>query len=176
MTHIPHASHWGAFSAEVRDGRIVAAHPFPHDPEPSPIIHGAADAVHAANRIARPYVRKGWLEGDRAGGTPRGAEAFVPVNWDTATRLVAGELTRVREAHGAASIYGGSYGWSSAGRFHHAKTQVQRMLAATGGFTNSVTSYSQGAAQVLLPHVMGDISSCVGPVPDWRSICAHAKL
>jgi biotin/methionine sulfoxide reductase len=176
MTHIPHASHWGAFSAEVRDGRVVAAHPFPHDPEPSPIIHGAAAAVHAANRIDRPYVRKGWLEGDRAGGTPRGAEAFVPVSWDTATRLVAEELRRVREAHGAASIFGGSYGWSSAGRLHHAKTQVQRMLAATGGFSTSFTSYSHAAAQILLPHVTGDFSCCVGPVAEWRAICQHAKI
>jgi biotin/methionine sulfoxide reductase len=132
--------------------------------------------VHAANRIDRPYARKGWLDGDRAGGTLRGDDKFVPLDWDTATRLVADELRRVRETHGAPSVFGGSYGWSSAGRFHHAKTQVQRMLSATGGFTTSLTSYSHGAAQVLLPHVMGDFACCVGPVTDWRSICAHAKL
>ena len=176
MTHIPHASHWGAFTAEVRDGRIIAAHPFAHDPEPSPIIRGTAEAVHAANRIDRPYARKAWLDGDRAGGTLRGADKFVPLDWDTATRLVAGELRRVRDAHGAQAVFGGSYGWASAGRFHHAKTQVQRMLSATGGFTTSLTSYSHGAAQVLLPHVMGDIACVVGPVTDWRSICTHAKL
>jgi biotin/methionine sulfoxide reductase len=176
MTHIPHASHWGAFSAEVRDGRIIASHPFAHDPEPSPIIHGTADAVHAANRIDRPYARKAWLEGDRDGGTLRGGGAFVALDWDVATRLVAEELRRVRETHGAPSVFGGSYGWSSAGRFHHAKTQVQRLLSAAGGFTTSLTSYSHGAAQVLLPHVMGDIACCVGPVTDWRSICGHTKL
>jgi biotin/methionine sulfoxide reductase len=176
MTHVPHASHWGAFTAEVHDGRIVAAHPFAQDPDPSPILCGTAAAVHAANRIDRPYARKGWLDGDRAGGTLRGDDKFVPLDWDTATRLVADELRRVRETHGAPSVFGGSYGWSSAGRFHHAKTQVQRMLSATGGFTTSLTSYSHGAAQVLLPHVMGDFACCVGPVTDWRSICAHAKL
>jgi biotin/methionine sulfoxide reductase len=176
MTHIPHASHWGAFSAEVHNGRIVAAHPFVHDPDPSPIISGTAAAVHAANRIDRPYARKGWLDGDRAGGTLRGDEPFVPLDWDTATLLVAEELRRVHDTHGAASVFGGSYGWSSAGRFHHAKTQVQRMLAAAGGFTTSLTSYSHGAAQVLLPHVMGDVACVVGPVTDWRAICANAKL
>ena len=176
MTHIHHASHWGAFSAEVRDGRIIASHPFVHDPEPSPIIHGTADAVHAANRIDRPYARKAWLEGDRDGGTLRGGDAFVALDWDVATRLVAEELRRVHETHGAPSVFGGSYGWSSAGRFHHAKTQVQRLLSAAGGFTTSLTSYSHGAAQVLLPHVMGDIACCVGPVTDWRSICGHTKL
>jgi biotin/methionine sulfoxide reductase len=176
MTHIPHASHWGAFSAEVRDGRIIASHPFAHDPEPSPIIQGTADAVHAANRIDRPYVRKAWLEGDRAGGTLRGDDSFVALDWDAATRLVGEELRRVHQMHGAPSVFGGSYGWSSAGRFHHAKTQVQRLLSAAGGFTTSLTSYSHGAAQVLLPHVMGDAACCVGPVTDWRSICGHAGL
>ena len=165
MTHIPHASHWGAFSAEVRDGRIIASHPFVHDPEPSPIIHGTADAVHAANRIDRPYARKAWLEGDRDGGTLRGGDAFVALDWDVATRLVAEELRRVTNTWWP-SVFGGSYGWSSAGRFHHAKTQVQRLLSAAGGFTTSLTSYSHGAAQVLLPHVMGDIACCVGPVTD----------
>ena len=176
MTRIPHASHWGAFSVELRDGRIIAAHPFAQDPDPSPIIHGVAGAVHAANRIDRPYVRQGWLRGDRAGGTPRGAEPFIPLDWDTATRLVAEELRRVRETYGAASTFGGSYGWSSAGRFHHAKTQVQRMLAAAGGFSTSFTAYSHAAAQVLLAHVMGDFACCVGPVAEWRAICRHARL
>ena len=172
----PHASHWGAFDAIVRDGRIVDVRPFATDRDPSPIIYGAGDAVHAANRIDRPYVRKGWLNGDRSGGTLRGNEPFVPLEWDRATRLVADELARVRSAHGAASVFGGSYGWSSAGRFHHAQTQVQRMLAATGGFTNHRTSYSYGAAQVLLPHIVGDFACAVGPVADWRAIAQHAKL
>jgi biotin/methionine sulfoxide reductase len=172
----PHTSHWGAFDAVVQNGRIVDVRPFARDADPSPIIYGAADAVHAANRIDRPYVRKGWLNGDRSGGTPRGNDPFVPLDWDQATRLVADELTRVRDAHGPASVFGGCYGWSSAGRFHHAKTQVQRMLAATGGFTNSVTSYSHAAAQMLLPHVVGDFDCALGPIADWRGIARHAKL
>jgi biotin/methionine sulfoxide reductase len=172
----PHASHWGAFDAVVQDGRIVDVRPFARDPEPSPIIYGAADAVHAANRVDRPYVRKGWLNGDRSGGTLRGDEPFVPLDWDNATRLVADELTRVRDAHGPASVFGGSYGWSSAGRFHHAQSQLQRMLSATGGFTGHTTSYSHGAAQTLLPHVVGDFACAVGPVADWRAIAQHAKL
>jgi biotin/methionine sulfoxide reductase len=172
----PHASHWGAFDAVVQNKRIVDVRPFARDLDPSPIIYGAADAVHAANRIDRPYVRRGWLNGDRTGGTLRGNEPFVPVEWDIAIRLVADELARVREAHGPASVFGGSYGWSSAGRFHHAQTQLQRMLAVTGGFTNHITSYSHGAAQTLLPHVVGDFACAVGPVADWRAIARHAKL
>ena len=58
----------------------------------------------------------------------------------------------VRE-HDNTSIYGGSYGWASAGRFHHAQSQLHRFLNCIGGCTRSVNSYSTAAAQVILPHV-----------------------
>src|ERR1700758_4074235 len=93
----PPAAHWGAFDTLVRDGRIVDVRPFGRDPAPSSIIRGTADAVHAANRIDRPYGRRGWLNGDRAGATRRGDEPFVPLEWNTAVRLVAQELARVRD-------------------------------------------------------------------------------
>jgi biotin/methionine sulfoxide reductase len=173
---IPTASHWGAFSALVQDGRITGVRPFAQDSAPSPIIHGTAEAVHGKNRIDRPYVRRGWLNGDRAGGTPRGQDRFVAVDWDVATRLVAGEIGRVRDEHGPASIFGGSYGWASAGRFHHAKTQLQRMLSVTGGFTTSLMSYSYAAAQAIMPHVVGDMDCVVGATVDWRAIAANARV
>ena len=47
----------------------------------------------------------------------RGREPFVPVGWERALDLVAGELARVRREHGPAAIMGGSQGWSSAGIF-----------------------------------------------------------
>jgi biotin/methionine sulfoxide reductase len=68
---------------------------------------------------------------------------------------VAAELERVRTTYGNAAIYGGCYGWSSAGRFHHAQSQVHRFLAAIGGYTRSVNSYSLAAAEVIVPHVVG---------------------
>jgi biotin/methionine sulfoxide reductase len=173
---IPNASHWGAFTASVENGRIDTITPFRADPDPSPIIYGTPAAVHAKNRILLPHVRQGWLSGDRRDGTLRGQEKFVPVPWDKAIRLVAEEIARVRDDHGPAAIYGGSYGWSSAGRFHHAKTQLQRMLSAAGGYTGSVMSYSYAAAQALLPRVIGDTECLQGPVASWRDVANHAKL
>ena len=38
------------------------------------------------------------------------------------------ELGRVRDEHGPGAVFGGSYGWASAGRFHHAQSQVHRFL------------------------------------------------
>ena len=133
MTEIrPHASHWGYFDAVVEDGRVVGVRPFGPDPFPGSLIEAVPDVVHASCRIDRPYIRQGWLEGRRRGHL-RGGDPFVPVSWDRVTRLLAEETRRVRTEHGPTAIYGGSYGWSSAGRYHHAKTQLQRFLGLGGG-------------------------------------------
>ncbi|MDQ4060999.1 MAG: molybdopterin-dependent oxidoreductase, partial [Pseudomonadota bacterium] len=133
---VPHSSHWGAFHAEVRDGRVVGVRPFEKDPDPSPIIRSIPDALYDSSRIAQPMVRKSWLEtGPGRARERRGADAFVPVDWDRALDLVAAELRRVKERHGNEAIFAGSYGWSSAGRFHHARTQLHRFLNGFGGFT-----------------------------------------
>jgi len=177
MTELkPHAAHWGAFTAVVENGRLTEARPFARDANPPALLASIPDVVHAPTRIDRPYVRRGWLEGDRRGGTFRGGEPFVPVDWDTAVALAAGEVARVRDAHGAASIFGGSYGWASAGRFHHARTQLHRLLGAAGGYTGQLTNYSYAAGMTLMPHVLGTNDIITGPVADWRDIVAHAKL
>ncbi len=175
-TEIIHSAHWGSFVAQVRDGALVDVKPFHADPSPSPIISGMPEAVYSRVRVDRPYVREGWLKGDRKGGTPRNSEPFVPVDWDTALKLVSDEVLRVRNDFGSASIFGGSNGWSSAGRFHHAKSQLQRMLAATGGYTTGWTNYSYGAGMTLMPHLVGSNACIEGPVADWRAICANAKI
>ncbi len=177
MTELkPHAAHWGAFTAEVNGGQLTAVRPFAKDSNPSALLASIPDAVHAPGRIDRPHVRRGWLNGDRRGGTFRGGEPFVPVDWDTAVALVAGEVARVRDDHGPASIFGGSYGWASAGRFHHARTQLHRLLAASGGYTGQLTNYSYAAGMTLMPHVAGTNDVITGPVVEWRDIVANARL
>ena len=128
--------------------------------------------VHSPLRIARPAVRKGWRKGDPRSGT----DEFEEVSWPVALDLVAGEIQRVRARFGASAIFGGSYGWSSAGRLHHARTLVRRFLALGGGFVDQAGNYSWGAAQFLLPHVIGTFSPVGGRVTDWSSICAHTRL
>lgn len=54
----------------------------------------------------------------------RGSDPFVQLPWSTALDLVAREIERVRGHFGNDAIFGGSYGWSSAGRFHHAVGQL----------------------------------------------------
>jgi biotin/methionine sulfoxide reductase len=176
MTEIkPHAAHWGYFDAVVQDGRVTGVRPFGRDPFPGSLIQSIPDVVHAPSRIDRPYVREGWLRGERRGSV-RGRDSFVPVSWDRVTRLVAEETRRVRAEHGDASIFGGSYGWSSAGRFHHARSQLHRFLGLGGGFTAQVTNYSYGAGMTLMPHILGTNEVVQGPVTDWESIARHARL
>lgn len=171
------ATHWGAFDAEIRGGRLVGIRPAANDPDPSPILQSLPDAVQGEGRVARPFVRKGFLEqrsaSDRAG---RGAEPFVPVDWETALDLVAGELERVRATYGNEAIFGGSYGWASAGRLHHARTLLHRFLNGFGGYTGQVTNYSYAAGMVLMPHVVGTVQPVSGPGTSWQSIAENTRL
>jgi biotin/methionine sulfoxide reductase len=60
-TFVRNHSHWGAFTAEVADGRVVGVRPFERDSDPSPLIAAWPAAVHSPTRIAQPMVREGWL-------------------------------------------------------------------------------------------------------------------
>src|ERR1700722_17835778 len=175
-TLVPHHSHWGAFRAEVTDGRIVGVRPFERDPDPSPLLDAIPDAVYSATRIDQPMVRAGWLAHGPGHGEGRGREPFVPVSWERALDLAAGELARVRDTHGHAAIMGGSQGWASAGIFHDARAQVRRFLAAFGGFVDQTSNYSFGAALTFLPHVLGTAQAVTGPLTSWSSIARHGRL
>ena len=176
--HVQTAFHWGAYQVEVQDERIVAVRPFGEDPDPSPIGRSIPDVVHHPCRVAQPMVRKGWLErGPRHHGGGRGTEPFIPLSWDEALDLVARELRRVRDASGNAAIFGGSYGWASAGRFHHAQSQLHRFLNQFGGYVRSVNTYSYAAGEVIVPHVLGhDWTYVRDEATSWPVIARQTKL
>ena len=150
------SSHWGAFEVTTEGGRIVGVSKFKEDPDPSGISSALPEAVHHRTRVARPSIRRGWLEGgsDRARQN-RGNDTFVELPWDEALDIASVEIDRVQKTHGNSSIFGGSYGWASAGCFHHAPSQLHRFLNAFGGFVSSFGSYSTAAAQAIIPHVFG---------------------
>ncbi len=171
-------SHWGAFRLTAEDGRLVAAEPFADDPDPSDICRAVPAAVHHPSRIARPSIRRGWLEnpGHRA-REKRGRDEFVELPWDEALDIAAQEIDRVRREHGSGAIYGGSYGWSSAGRFHHAQSQVHRFLNSAGGYVASFASYSTGCAQSIMPHVIGRnfLEFSYGEQTTWNQIARETE-
>lgn len=171
------ASHWGAIRANVQDGRLISVEPFDKDRNPSPIIGSMAGAVYDQTRILQPMVRAGYLaKGIASDRSRRGAEPFVPVSWDRALHLVETELQRVKSEFGNEAIYGGSYGWGSAGRLHNACSLLHRFLNLHGGFTDSVGSYSCAAAEAVVPHFLGDFNRILKSMTDWRSIAESSRL
>ncbi|WP_024805177.1 molybdopterin guanine dinucleotide-containing S/N-oxide reductase [Nocardia sp. BMG51109] len=170
-----HLTHWGAFEA-VGDGeRLTEVRPWRGDPEPMPLIENVASAQHHPTRVDRPYVRQGWLE-HGPGAPRRGEEPFVPVSWERALDLLSGELRRVYDESGPESVYAGSYGWASAGRFHHAQSQVHRFLNCLGGYVRHVNSYSLGTSTVLLPYVLGDLYWLLGHCTAKSVLAEHTEL
>lgn len=169
------SSHWGTYEiVETATGPALTG--VADDPSPSPIGKGWIDASSDRRcRVLKPAIRKGWLESrDRAN---RCSDSFVEVSWDTALDLVANELKRVRDTHGNQAIYAGSYGWASAGRFHHAQSQMRRFLNLIGGFTFSRETYSHAAAEVLFPYITGLTNAQIqAQLTDLQTIAENTEL
>lgn len=169
-------TNWGAYEVET-DGRdITAVHPFAKDPDPSPI--GQSLKAVRRNRIVRPAIRESWYRyGPGSNAEGRGWEPFVEVEWDEALDLLAEELDRVRTEFGNQAIFGGSYGWASAGRFHHAQSQIHRFLNTIGGYSFSVDDYSAAAGRVMVPHMFGfSLDDCMDEQPSFAEIAEHTEL
>ena len=162
------ASHWGIGRATVREGRVVSVDGYERDPEPSPINGNIAASLHGRARVRRPAVREGWL----SGCGERGRDRFVEIGWDDALDLVAAELLRVAPEN----RFAGSYGWSSAGRIHHAQSVLKRFLNAHGGFVRSEGNYSYNAALVLMPHIVGPYRAQVVQATRWPVVARHTNL
>src|SRR5690349_18703564 len=90
----PHTSHWGVFSARYRDGKLDVR-PHPGDPDPSGMIGNFRGALRHRARIARPMVRRGWLERGPGPDRQRGRDEFVAMEWDSVLELLGGELRRI---------------------------------------------------------------------------------
>ena len=92
-------------------------------------------AVHHSKRIDQPYVRKGWI--DKNSDKLRGDDEYIPLPWEDALDLAAKEITRVKKNFGNGAIFGGSYGWASAGRFKHTQSQLNPFFNSIGCFVIS---------------------------------------
>ncbi|MEC8109082.1 MAG: molybdopterin guanine dinucleotide-containing S/N-oxide reductase [Pseudomonadota bacterium] len=172
------STHWGTYRYKTENGKVTALTPFEDDTAPNTIGQGIIDVLDHETRITQPMVRQGWLEGGPGNRhmEKRGSDRFVAIDWDIASQLVGDELQRVIEKHGNQAIYAGSYGWASAGRFHHAQSQIHRFLNVIGGYTKSVNTYSFAAAEVMMPHVIGDFRNYTYNQTSWASVIANTEL
>jgi len=167
------ASHWGSYVVSTVDDEVVDVRGVTSDANPSPIGQNYRGILRHRARITAPAVRRSWLDSRSRSG--RGSDEFVEVTREEAIALIAEELDRVRTQFGNEAIFGGSYGWGSAGRFHHAQSQVHRFLNAIGGYTRSVNTYSHAADEVILPHLIGDRNEFLRSVPGWQEIAEHTQ-
>ena len=168
------ASHWGVYNVEVDNrGTVSGSSPFKEDPHPASYVGGLPEMVQSPLRIDQPYVRSGYLRGDKT--SRRGGDSFVPVTWEHALSLVASELGRVKREFGNEASYGGSYGWASAGRLHHGPSVLKRLLGLHGGYVDKRGNHSFGAALGIAPYVLGR-SDITDLVASWPDVIANTEL
>ncbi len=155
-------------------GRHAASARSGPEPDPAELPVGAA-----APRAHRPASRPARLAGDAAPARTTVAAATNSCRWNGARcstcwrRSSRGCATRT----GIGAIFGGSYGWSSAGRFHHAQSQIHRFLnTALGGYVRSVNSYSAGASNVMLPHILGGYDDVTRRNVSWDDIVQYTDI
>ena len=80
--------------------------------------------IYSPDRLAHPLKRIG----------ERGEGRFERISWDEALDTVAGQLKRIKEAHGNSSIFHVSYSGNT-GTMLHSQLAVVRLLTMFGGFT-----------------------------------------
>jgi len=170
-------NHWGAGVAQISEGELLSVGSHQNDPDPSLINENIASSLKSSARVLKPSVRKSYLEnGSRNNNEKRGEEKFVEVSWDKVFDLIADEINRVKKDHGNQVIYGGSYGWASAGRMHHAQSQLKRFLNCAGGSVKSKGNYSYNAALELMPHIVGDFREHVKHITRWSTVAKEGEL
>jgi trimethylamine-N-oxide reductase (cytochrome c) len=168
-------SHWGAFRAKVEGGRFVSLRPWEKDPHPVPELAGVQDIVYSPSRIKYPMVRRAYLEhGPGSANETRGNGDFVRVGWDQALDLVAAQI-KLNQAIGPWTIYGGSLGWKSVGKFNNPQTMLKRLLNLTGGYVDSYRDYSKGAIEGMMPYVVGSIEG-EGPQTTYDTVLESTEL
>ncbi|RAH31443.1 molybdopterin-dependent oxidoreductase [Pantoea agglomerans] len=168
--------HWGTYHVTTDGDTLTSVRPVAWDRNPSAIGQSLPGAVQSETRVKNPAVRLGYLQNRSASRNGRGKEPFVEVSWDVALQLVAEELERVKTEHGNQAIYAGSYGWSSAGRFHHAQSQLHRFFNHYGGYTASTNTYSIAAGERTLPHIIGNLDELQRHHTHWPVLAEHCEL
>ena len=151
------AGRWGAMNVEVKDGKIVSSTGALAKTIPNSLQSTAADQVHTTARIQHPMVRKSYLDNPLQPAKGRGEDTYVQVSWEQALKLIYEQHDRIRKANGPSAIFAGSYGWRSSGVLHKAQTLLQRYMNLAGGYSGHSGDYSTGAAQVIMPHVVGSV-------------------
>ncbi len=152
------AGRMGPLICEVKDGKLISSRGALAQTMPNSLQLTGPDQVHTRARVKYPMARKGFLQSPSAPKGERGNDEFVRISWDKAYELIHEQHMRIRKKYGPASVFAGSYGWRSSGVLHKAQTLLQRYMSMAGGYSGQIGDYSSGAAQVIMPHVVGSVN------------------
>ncbi len=134
--------------AHTEDGHITG---ITNNPLAGPSMHGCekgrqmARAVYAPDRVKRPLLRTG----------PRGSGEFQEISWPHALDYVAERLSGIKARYGNEALLRLGGTGSIRGALHNTKMLTLRFLNMFGGHTETVGSYSMGAASFAVPYALG---------------------
>lgn len=173
-----HATHYGPFMATVKDGKLQKVMPTRADAKPTEMLTlGVLARTYDKTRVKCPMVRKSYLEGLQGNRKPelRGKEEFVEVSWDVALGLTTKAILDTIEKHGNEGVFSSSYGgWSHAGIFRPNVLQG-RFFNLLGGCSMTTGDYSGGAAQIIMPYVIGDMEVYSAQTA-WEQVRDHTEV
>lgn len=169
------AAHWGPMLVETDGKTVFSSRGALATGMENSLQSAVRDQVHSNTRVRFPMVRKGFLASPENPQGIRGQDEFVRVSWDEALDLIHQQHKRIREAYGPASIFAGSYGWRSNGVLHKASTLLQRYMALAGGYIAHLGDYSTGAAQAIMPYVVGG-SEVYQQQTSWPLVLEHSDV
>ena len=178
LQFIPHADQYGAFYGLIKDGKFIRAIPrTEYDVRPTKMVtEGAVSRTYSKTRVKYPYVRKSYLEGLDGDRKPelRAKEEFVRVDWDTALGLTSKAILDTIEKHGNEAIFSSSYGGWAHGGILTPNVLQGRFFNLIGGMSVTTGDYSGGAAQVSMPHILGDME-VYSRQTSWYQILKHCE-
>ena len=169
------AAHWGPMWVETDGEQVLSSRGALKTTFTNSLQSVVRDQVHSKTRVRYPMVRKGFLASPDSPQGIRGQDEFVRVSWDDALALIDRQHRRIRDSYGPASIFAGSYGWRSNGVLHKAATLLQRYMSLAGGYTGHLGDYSTGAAQAIMPHVVGG-NEVYQQQTSWPMVLEHSDV
>jgi biotin/methionine sulfoxide reductase len=169
------AAHWGPMLVETDGENVLSSRGALPTQHPNSLQTVVRDQVHSKTRVRWPMVRKGFLASPDKPQGIRGQDEFVRVSWDDALALIHTQHKRIRESYGPASVFAGSYGWRSNGVLHKASTLLQRYMSLAGGYTGHLGDYSTGAAQAIMPYVVGG-NEVYQQQTSWPLVLEHTDV
>lgn len=169
------AAHWGPMLVETDGENVLSSRGALPTQHPNSLQTVVRDQVHSKTRVRWPMVRKGFLASPDKPQGIRGQDEFVRVSWDDALALIHAQHKRIRNSYGPSSIFAGSYGWRSNGVLHKASTLLQRYMSLAGGYTGHLGDYSTGAAQAIMPYVVGG-NEVYQQQTSWPLVLEHTDV